>query len=465
MQAANSVCTPSRAAILTGRLPVRSGMTGTLALVMHSPQQATGLPETELTLAEALAPTYVSAAVGKWHLGIHSNVSGPGLPLFAQDAAFLPLNHGFSSYYGFPFTNNPGCHPNATHGADPLECFLMRDTTVVEQPLNLETLPDRLTDEAIGVIRRYAGVQPFFLYYAFVQPHAPVFASPAFRGKSKRGLYGDAVEEIDSAVGRVMDALADAGQADNTLVFFTSDNGAWNEMRLEGGSNGLLRGGKAQDWEGGVRVPGIAWGPGLGVRQGARSMALVSTMDMFSTALDFAGIALEPPVPVLDGRSIRAILTGEEPDDATALTRVLYHYCGYNLHAMRYGPWKAHFATPRLSDPVTATCTYQFLPDRIPGITGCSCMADLNNLHSPPLLFHLDTDPSELYPVDPDSDPAAAAALAFILEVRARHEAELVPGPTMVDTPAVPELQPCCSPPACFCIEGEAETRIGAGLL
>ena len=267
--------------------------------------------------------------------------------------------------------------------------------------------------------------------------------------------------DVDAAVGRVMEAIRATGQEANTIVFYTSDNGGWLEEEVEGGSNAMLKGGKAQTWDGGIRVPGIVWGPGLGVRAGYVSEALVSTMDIFTTALDFAGA----PVPsdrIIDGRSIRPILTGAEDDDATASARVLFHYCGYNLNAMRLGPWKAHFWTPLLADPIGNTCAD---PDNPNPTQGCGCDVSVSVPHDPPLLYHMDADPGEKYPRDTVNDPEAAAALAAMLAERALHEAALVTGPTQCDTPEIPELQACCNPPLCLCTEYAPEPVSGGAFV
>ena len=233
---------------------------------------------------------------------------------------------------------------------------------------------------------------------------------------------------------------------DTVQVIFSSDNGAWLEELALGGSNGLLRGGKGQDWEGGVRVPGIVWGPGLGVKAGVISHALASTMDVFPTVLDVVGA---PPADVfLDGRSLEGVLRGTEDDAATADSRALFHYCGYLLHAVRVGPWKAHYATPQLGDPVENTCTIG-----IGNIRVCFCLDVFSNFHDPPLLYNVDEDPSERFLRDPATDPAAAAALDRVQQALAAHLAELVPAPTQVDTRPYPELQPCCNPPLCRCTE------------
>ena len=442
---ANAVCTPSRTGLLTGRLPVRSGMTSTTLQVFFAPDQPGGIQKGETTVAEHLKRAgYITAAVGKWHLGINQNFGDWGSG--ENDGAHLPTEHGFDSYYGMPLTNNPKCKFNATLESDPERCFVMRDKAVVEQPVILTTLPDRLNREAISFIQREAAAQrPFFLYYGFVQPHTPLFARPQFLGKSARGDYGDAMLDVDASVGEVWDALFSSGVAENTAIFYTSDNGAWLEERLEGGSNGPLHGGKSQNWEGGIRVPGIVWGPGLGV-QPRVSRALASSLDLLPTLLEFAGA---PPASnaSLDGRSIVSVLTGAEPDSETAQARVLFHYCGFNLHAMRLGPWKAHFATPRTTD--RDTCRYFPSWD----VNGCMCAATANDAHDPPLLFNVDRDIGERYPILP-SDPDYATVLQMIQEEKEKHLAGVVPARSQIFTRPLQQLQPCCgTPPNCRCRE------------
>lgn len=278
--AAASVCTPSRAALLTGRLPVRSGMTSDRRRVLF-PDSSSGLPHDEITLAEALkARGYATAAVGKWHLG--------HLP------QFLPTQHGFDSYLGIPHSSDMDLASGREHRAANLEprveyfnVPLLRDGEVIERPADQTTITRRYTEEAVRFIREQrAG--PFFLYLAHTLPHAPLFASDDFLGKSPRGRYGDAVEEIDWSVGRVLEALKALGLAERTLVFFTSDNGPWLSFDTHGGSAGLLRGGKGMTWEGGMRVPGIAWWPGT-VPAGRLNREIASTMDLLPTALALAG--------------------------------------------------------------------------------------------------------------------------------------------------------------------------------
>src|ERR1700722_3240854 len=223
---ASNVCSPSRAALMTGRYPTRVGVPDVLTA-----NATTGLSLSETTIAEMLKPVgYNTMCVGKWHLG--------------ATPAYLPTSRGFDSYYGIPYSN------------DQLPSILMQNTAVIESPVVLNTLTQRYTQQATDFIKNSKN-SPFFLYLAHTFPHIPLAASPAFLGKSGLGLYGDVVEEIDWSVGQVLQSLKDNNIDGNTLVMFTSDNGPWYL-----GSPGRLRGRKGWSYEGGVREPFIARFPG-----------------------------------------------------------------------------------------------------------------------------------------------------------------------------------------------------------
>ena len=369
------VCTPSRAALLTGRLPIRSGMCGGRGVLF--PDSTGGLPAEEVTIAEALkARGYRTACIGKWHLG--------HLP------PYLPTRHGFDSYFGLPYSNDMD---SPERGEPPVP--LIRDEVAVEQPVDLDSLSRRYTAEAVRFIRSSAG-RPFFLYLAYTFPHVPLAASPRFRGRSPRGLYGDVVEELDASVGEVLEALRASGRERSTLVVFTSDNGPWLSMKGDGGSAGLLRDGKGTTWEGGMRVPGIFRWPGR-VPEGVTSRAVASTLDLFPTFLALAGVDL-PRDRTFDGADIGPLLSGPAAGSEGPL-RPFFYYEGMRLMAVRKGPWKAHLITQSWIEPGPA------------------------REHAPPLLFQLDQDPSETE----DVGKSHPQVIEDLLGEVARHRAGVRP--------------------------------------
>jgi len=298
------ICSPSRAALLTGCYPQRVGIPTVLF-----PHDKTGLSPAVPTISSLLkAHGYDTYCIGKWHLG--------RLP------GFLPTDHGFDGYFGVPYSN------------DMQPAVLMRDDQVIEEPYDNALLTKRYTEEAVAYIRRRRD-RPFFLYLNHTMPHVPLGASPAFAGRSKRGPYGDAIEEIDWSTGQVLDALRETGQDRDTLVIFTSDNGPWLEKGRDAGSAAPLRDGKFSVYEGGIRTPCIAWWPGR-VPAGTECSELAASMDLLPTFLRLAGAP--PAGHAIDGRDIWSLLSGRRgarsPHDALFflfLDRVL---------AVRRGPWK-----------------------------------------------------------------------------------------------------------------------------
>ena len=368
---AASLCTPSRAALLTGRLPVRNGMTGRRGVLF--PDSAGGLPAAETTIAEALkARGYATATVGKWHLG--------------HMPQYLPTAHGFDEYFGLPYSNDMRPENNWAYASENFPVLpLMEGTEVIERIYDQSLLTERYTRRAVEFIEANRS-QPFFLYLPYTAPHVPLMVTPERAGTSKRGLYGDVVEEIDWSVGEIAAALARLGLAENTLVIFTSDNGPWGWAGLDGGSAGLLRGRKGSPWEGGFRVPAIVWMPGT-VPANVTSDALGTTMDLFPTFLNMAG-ADASGYTNLDGIDITETFL----ELRTVRERVIY-YRQEDFVAYRHGAWKLFVNDPNpWSDEIQES--------------------DL------PLLFNLEIDPSEAFNVS-DEHPEVVARITALA---AAHE-------------------------------------------
>jgi arylsulfatase A len=325
---AANVCTPSRAGLLTGRLPVRSGMCSDLKGVLF-PNSGGGLPASENTIASLLKQGgYQTAAIGKWHLG--------HLP------EFLPTHHGFDSYFGIPYSNDMDGIATVDRKAaienPKIEYFqvpLMRDEKIVERPADQNTITKRYTEEAIRFISENKK-KPFFLYLAHSFPHVPLFASEKFREKSERGLYGDVIEEIDWSVGQIMETLRKEHLGKNTCVIFTSDNGPWVLYNELGGSTGPLYGAKATSYEGGMRVPAIFWLPGK-IKPAVVSR-MGSTLDLLPTICKMANVSV-PVDRIYDGYDLTPVLKGGNENPRNEM----FFYHGTKIFAARKGDFKLYF--------------------------------------------------------------------------------------------------------------------------
>ncbi len=341
-------CAPSRGTILTGRYPWRHGVWKNPA--PDGGVNDVGLPDEEVTLAEALRPAgYATACIGKWHLGPRPE--------------FYPRRHGFDEYYGILYSN------------DMRPVQLIENEEVVEYPVVQATLTQRYTARALDFMERH-GHQPFFLYLAHAMPHKPLAVSETFYKQSGSGLYADVIQELDAGIGAVLQKIQSLGLDERTLVLFTSDNGPWY-----GGDTAGLRGMKGTAWEGGLRVPGIVRWPGR-IPPGQTLDAPCGTVDVLPTLLAAAGVPLPEGRP-LDGINLLDYLTGGDPPSE----RPLYGMSGERLMTVQRGRYKLHvvatraaplsqfhdrpdeWVDPRGPDGVTLLAPYeQARPDQFPGL-------------------------------------------------------------------------------------------------
>ncbi|XP_035828123.1 N-acetylgalactosamine-6-sulfatase-like [Aplysia californica] len=378
------LCSPSRAALLSGRLPIRNGFYSDNAFGCNG------------------------MCIEYTHLG--------------QQPRYHPLRHGFDEWFG-----SSNCHLGPFNNRDTPNVPVFRDADMVGRyyedfPFNKQTGEANLTqiyiNEATSFIEKQVATgQPFFLYWAVDATHDPVYASPDFLGTSRRGIYGDAVRELDSGVGRILQTLQKLKVDNNTFVFFSSDNGAATYNKAKGGSNGPFLCGKETTFEGGMREPAVAWWPGV-VQGGQVSFQLGSLMDLFSTLLDFADIPA-PSDRTIDGISLRPALLSNIVTDRSPI----FLYRGDLLMAARVGQYKAHFWTW-----TNSWSEFHSGTDFCPGqeVKGVTTHKQTNQTASP-LLFDLGCDPQEKY-VIPPSSPIYQQQMPAILKAVKEHLATLKPG-------------------------------------
>jgi arylsulfatase A len=361
-----------------------------------------------------------------------------------QQPQYLPTAHGFDSYYGIPYSDDMGSsawdmYNNSDRPPLPLiSSNSPEQMTILEQPTNLNLLSSRYVKESVDFIASHSKQnKPWFLYMAFNHVHVPDFASPLFCNSTKRGLFGDALAELDTAVGNIVDSVVEAGVDNNTIIFFTSDNGPWLIKGLSGGSAGLLKDGKETTWEGGVREPGIIRWTGK-IQPGRISRQVVATYDIFATSIVLSGGAI-PTDRIIDGVDLSPLLFDPQWEDrhheegSSVLHPCLYHYKGTpnlqcpaghpncpGLWAVRCGPYKLHYVTSNYLAPRNGV------------------------FHDPPLIYHIEHDPSEKYPLLASSTEYKNAQALIQTNVVA-HQKNLRWVPPQMAKGKDPSLKICCT--------------------
>uniref|UniRef100_F7IM35 Sulfatase N-terminal domain-containing protein n=1 Tax=Callithrix jacchus TaxID=9483 RepID=F7IM35_CALJA len=477
--AAASMCTPSRAAFLTGWYPIRSGMGSpyNLNCALMWLGGSGGLPTNETTFAELLQHCgYHMGLIGKWHLGLSC--------ASRNDHCYHPLNHVFHYFYGILLSDCQGSGKPELHRwlriklwistaltglvlllllipklacwflvpwkviffstllaflffsfwyssygfSQRWNCILMRNHEIIQQPMKEEKVASLLLKEALAFIERYKR-EPFLLFFSFLHVHTPLISKEKFVGHSKYGRYGDNVEEMDWMVGKILDAL---DRIPGTQL------GSWN---------GVYKGGKGMGgWEGGISVPGIFRWP-MVLEAGRVISESTSLMNIYPT-LSYIGGGIFPQDRVTDGQNIMPLLEGRA---SHSHHEFLFHYCGVYLHTVRWHQkdcatvWKVHYVTPKFYPEGTGACY---------GSGICSCSGDVM-YHDPPLLFDISRDPSEVIPLNPDNEPLFDSVIKKMEAAIKEHHGTLTPAPQQFSVFSMiwkPWLQPCCGTfPFCGC--------------
>lgn len=385
---AQPVCSASRAALLTGCYPNRIGIHGALGpLAKH------GINANEMTLAELLKQKgYTTGMAGKWHLG--------------RPTQFLPVHNGFDEYFGLPYSNDMWpSHPEAKRGTYPPLPLIEGDRVIAGEvtPAAQANLTTWYTERAVKFIERNRD-RPFFFYLAHSMPHVPLHVSDKFKGKSKQGLYGDVIMEIDWSVGEIMKALERHQLDAHTLVIFTSDNGPWLSYGNHAGSAGPLREGKGTVWEGGTRVPCLLRWPGQ-IPRGKASDKFLMTIDLFPTIARLAGAEL--PRHKIDGLDVWPLLTGVK--GATNPHNAYFSYYRQNeLHAVTSGDGQWKLYLPH---------TYNTLGGRSGGTNGIPARYEAAKVGAPEL-YDLKHDLGETKNVAARNPAIVQRLLAFAEQAR-----------------------------------------------
>ncbi|MBH52744.1 MAG: arylsulfatase [Opitutaceae bacterium] len=353
---ASSVCTPSRAALLTGSYPQRVDMStnalpGTANSLVLFPGDPKGLNPNEITIAKMLKEKgYATACIGKWHLG--------------DQKQWLPTNYGFDSYFGVPYSNNMGIE-HETWNYPPLP--LMRGNEVIESEPDQGLLTKRYTEEALVFLDDNKD-NPFFIYLPHTMVHLPRYASPDFEGKSNNGLYGDIIEELDWSVGKILDKLVELDIDKKTMVLFFSDNGGTRNTDTYQVQLGPLRGRKGTQFEGGYRVCSLAWAPGY-IPAGSECNEITTSMDLMPTFAKLSR-ANVPDDRIIDGKDINALLRAES--DAKSPHEAFFYREQKELYAVRSGPWKLFLREYRYGNETVSAGSLFNLEEEMEEVTDVS---------------------------------------------------------------------------------------------
>jgi len=383
--AASPVCSPSRGALLTGCYPPRISFGDFEGNWVLMPGQSVGLNPKEVTIAGALKKIgYTTKIIGKWHVG--------------DQKEFLPTKHGFDSYYGLPYSNDMGRQLKDPDTTDPVRIKnlndrpplpLIRDNDVIQEQPDLRALTERYAEEAVRFIRDNKN-GPFFLYFAHMYVHLPLYAPENLVETSKNGDYGACVAGVDWVSKVLMHELKKQGVDEDTLIIFTSDNGS--RMQNQGGSNGNLRGIKGTTWEGGQRVPCIMRWPGK-IPAGTVRSNIISSIDFFPTIAAITGAEV-PPGTIIDGTDVSPLMFTDE--DIAPPRDHFFYYMGNRLEAVRKGKWKLHITRELKPDQRTGDVTEKAINEATGTIPG---------------LFDLDSDIGEMKNVY-DDHPDIVAELS-----------------------------------------------------
>lgn len=377
--------TPSRAGLLTGRYAERVGVPGVVDDLSKN-----GIKPTEITLADYLKQNdYATGMIGKWHLGYQPE--------------FMPLRHGFTEFFGLPYSMDMWpFHPQPDHAYPALPLY--DNDRIVEYNPPVNQMTTRLTERAVDFINRHKE-KPFFLYLPYTQPHVPLGVSDKYRGKSGKGLYADVLMEIDWSVGEIMKTLKANGLDENTLVLFTSDNGPWLSYGNHGGSNGGLREGKGTTFDGGQRVPLIARMPGT-IPAGRVSSQFFSALDLTPTLVELTASQM-PRMNAFDGENVWNILLGKEQTH-----RPFYFVYDGKVEAVRDGKWKC-----------VAPHTYRIV--RTPGKDGLPGEQIADGGTTGLALFDMEADPKEQHDLAAEHPEVAARMMEMIRGFQSEMDEEI----------------------------------------